>query len=633
MKNLILARATSLCIICFVPFFIKAQTDYCHTVHNPYTRDHTIPTCGWTHFSPQENEEDLTQVKKVRITFHVFQKSDGSDNFPNNQNSINYLTDTLFSWAKWRYWDMVEMNLTTTSPYIEDSRVTFELEDIFFHQDDYGWEIGSREIYSQLYKDSIYDEYVTNNASVTYKTTSIHVFMGETWPGHGVSSSDRRYVFISGPYENYLDNNYDTDARLLAHELGHNLQLHHTYCCDDCNDTPNHDDCWCHDTCSNNIMDYNCVKRSLTECQIGKMHWALLGYNSNVSDCYIDETTHVAPPYSTGFESGPDNHWKLSSSSECGLIRVTGSQTPHGGSAHLIMHSSLNGNYATNEAWLHLDLDGESDVELEFWWKETADETHTADGVYISDDSGGNFEKIYNLSGGSSTYTKVNLDLSYYLEDNEMDHTSNVVVKFQQYDNYVMPTDGIAIDDIEVCILLWTSPILGPFEHCVDDDEEYQVAALEGAVEYDWATTVGSGLSIDEDGSRFVETSASSEGYYTLKVRAKNECGDWGEYRSRSIWIEDCGSKRIMGPDLFTIKPNPTNNYVDISLNLLSENYDEKANGFLVEIYNQSNILLKQEMANGTSIQIFMGDLANGSYIARIQYNGFIYSYQIIVQH
>jgi hypothetical protein len=115
------------------------------------------------------------------------------------------------------------------------------------------------------------------------------------------------------------------------------------------------------------------------------------------------------------------------------------------------MDVSINGHYCTNEAWMHLNLSGESDVALSFWWKETGDESHTTDGIYLSDNGGGTFTKVYNLTNGSSTYQNVILDISDEIASHSLTHTGSFVVKFQQYDNYSMTTDGMAFDDINVC--------------------------------------------------------------------------------------------------------------------------------------------------------------------------------------
>ena len=50
-------------------------------------------------------------------------------------------------------------------------------------------------------------------------------------------------------------------------------------------------------------------------------------------------------------------------------------------------------------------------------------------------------------------------------------------------------------------------------------------------------------------------------------------------------------------------------------------------------MYNQANVLLKQEKAEGSSIQIYVGDLINGAYVFKILYNNEIYPYEVIVHH
>jgi len=345
-----------------------------------------------------------------------------------------------------------------------------------------------------------------------------------------------------------------------------------------------------------------------------------------------NQTSYKAPSYSTGFEDGLDTYWKVYQSNNNGRTMSTDYGAPRTGDGHLALDVIYSGTYSTNEGWMHLNLSGKSNVALQFWWKETSDETHTQDGVYISDDGGVIFKKIYSLTGGSSTYQKVNIDLSDKINDEDMDHSSTFVVKFQQYDNYPMSTDGIAIDDIDVCNKpAQSSYITIPYEHCILDWEEYSCYSVSGVLEYDWSIS-GAGTYLREDGSRYVEVRAIWEGWYTLQVRAKNICDQWGDWKSRSIWIDNCGAKA--SSDLFIIKPNPAKDFVEVTLNMESKSYDElQSGGFTVDIYNQANVLLKQEKTEGSSIQIYVGDLINGVYVYRILYNKEIYPYEVIVQH
>ena len=163
--------------------------------------------------------------------------------------------------------------------------------------------------------------------------------------------------------------------------------------------------------------------------------------------------SYASIPYSTGFENGLDANWTTKGANSYSRIQVTTANGPHSGSYHLTMDVTTNGNYNTNEAWMGLDLSGQSQVDLSFWWKEFGDETHTADGVYFSDDGGANFVKVQDLNGQdytNQTWTQFNLDIDQLASANGLSLTSTFVVKFQQYDNYSITTDGFAFDDISV---------------------------------------------------------------------------------------------------------------------------------------------------------------------------------------
>jgi Zn-dependent metalloprotease len=156
-------------------------------------------------------------------------------------------------------------------------------------------------------------------------------------------------------------------------------------------------------------------------------------------------------PYSTGFETGSlDNHWNTYKSNSAGRIQVTSANGPYAGSYHLTMDVTTSNVYSQNEAWLHLNLAGETQVTLAFQWKEFGDETHTQDGVYFSNNGGASFVKVQSLSGSSTTWNSYNLDLDALAAANGLSLSSTFIVKFQQYDNYPIATDGFAFDAISV---------------------------------------------------------------------------------------------------------------------------------------------------------------------------------------
>lgn len=165
-----------------------------------------------------------------------------------------------------------------------------------------------------------------------------------------------------------------------------------------------------------------------------------------------NQSGYAKLPYTTTFSSGVlDNYWLTQSSNEFGRARLTNLNGPYIGGYHLVMDSKTNGEYATNQADLRVDLANCSTVSLYFRWKEFNDETHTTDGVYLSDDGGENFVKIYDLTGGANnTWNSVFLDIDNLASINGLSLSEESIIRFQQYDDFSATTDGIAIDYVRV---------------------------------------------------------------------------------------------------------------------------------------------------------------------------------------
>lgn len=96
-----------------------------------------------------------------------------------------------------------------------------------------------------------------------------------------------------------------SSAKLLNHEVAHNLNLRHTWNENDyCSDTPFNNNCWninfpantnCDDWCeiSNNMMDYNFSQQAISPCQINRMQDHLDGVaNPYVYSCDGCMPTH-----------------------------------------------------------------------------------------------------------------------------------------------------------------------------------------------------------------------------------------------------------------------------------------------------------------------------------------------------
>ncbi|MFN2370213.1 MAG: FlgD immunoglobulin-like domain containing protein, partial [Candidatus Krumholzibacteriia bacterium] len=164
---------------------------------------------------------------------------------------------------------------------------------------------------------------------------------------------------------------------------------------------------------------------------------------------------YATVPYSTGFEGGAvDQYWTTTSTAN-GRILVTSANTPHGGGYHLTMDAVTNGTYATNQADLALDLAGQAQVDLSFWWKDFGDETHATDGVYFSANDGSSWVKVQDLNGASysnNVWRQFTLDVDALAAANGLSLSSTFLVRFQQYDNYQITTDGFAFDDVAVTV-------------------------------------------------------------------------------------------------------------------------------------------------------------------------------------
>jgi len=173
-------------------------------------------------------------------------------------------------------------------------------------------------------------------------------------------------------------------------------------------------------------------------------------------------------PYIMDFENGLDKNWRIYPDSTYGRVLVTTENDPYNGNMHLTMDSNTNGHYATNSAELHLNLTDKNRIILDFYWKEFNDETHTEDGVFLSDDNGNNYTKVYSLSGGSG-WENIVLDLDSLITVNNLEYNNNFIIKFQQKDNYSITSDGFAFDEVKVYSMYSSLPYSTGFESGLDD--------------------------------------------------------------------------------------------------------------------------------------------------------------------
>ena len=353
----------------------------------------------------------------------------------------------------------------------------------------------------------------------------------------------------------------------------------------------------------------------------------------------IQPASYATLPYSTGFESGLDDAWAIQSSTKYGRIQVTANYSPHSGSKHLTMDVKSNGHYNRNYALLHLNLDGESDVDLNFWWKEFNDESHPTDGVYFSDNGGLNFSKVHSLTGNNGSWEQVPLDVDQLAATYNLELSKTFVIKFQQYDNYKITIDGFAFDDISVSapvfpdlkiqsqnVSPWiVSPGSGTMASCIVRNQGDGAAGPSTLKYYISNNTTYSVddvyLGYDPVGSLGPNgTSSESE---MLTIPPGTQEGLWfilffadaNQVINESDENNNVGSFRISVLDMKSrtqIYPNPAENYFTIKLPVANVRS-------IITMVNMEGKSVKEIMANESIIKVSTEGIPAGQYFVKIR--------------
>jgi len=193
----------------------------------------------------------------------------------------------------------------------------------------------------------------------------------------------------------------------------------------------------------------------------------------------FDNAAGGSSEYHEDFEDEIGLEWSTYCSSLLNGRNERSSYSVHGGSYSWRMDViSYNGNYNLNELILHVSVSDASYLNLSFFTREFGDETHNlpsstftyhtnADGISVSTD-GVYWEPFWQYPSLVSSWTGFGpLDIS-----EEILVDGDVFIKFQQYDNYQLATDGILWDDIflESDGIISTIPT---FEYCWREGESW----------------------------------------------------------------------------------------------------------------------------------------------------------------
>ncbi|MEF8811926.1 MAG: T9SS type A sorting domain-containing protein, partial [Bacteroidales bacterium] len=134
---------------------------------------------------------------------------------------------------------------------------------------------------------------------------------------------------------------------------------------------------------------------------------------------------------------------------------------------------------------------------------------------------------------------------------------------------------------------------------------------------------------------RFVQITAPSWGYddpLYVTVKAKNSCG-WGSNKLPAVVLD-----AVSCDDFFTLSPNPSNNYVEISP---KQNEDQMQTASIlnsnetiqVRFINNYGKVVQSTTFTGSTQRINTSDLDEGVYLVEIQINDHVESHRLMVQH
>ncbi|MCX7626325.1 MAG: hypothetical protein N2Z21_08970 [Candidatus Sumerlaeaceae bacterium] len=106
--------------------------------------------------------------------------------------------------------------------------------------------------------------------------------------------------------------------------------------------------------------------------------------------------------------------------------------------------------YSTSRLDLKMNLATYSNVVLTFRFRNVGEENDSSDGLFLSTDNGATFSKIWSFPAISSTFSLYTVNVSSAAASIGKALGPNCIIRWQQYDNYPLSSDGVALDDVTI---------------------------------------------------------------------------------------------------------------------------------------------------------------------------------------
>jgi len=167
-----------------------------------------------------------------------------------------------------------------------------------------------------------------------------------------------------------------------------------------------------------------------------------------------DWATCSAPGYEwaevfyDGFESGALGPAWSTSVMTNGQVSVT-TGYPYAGNYSVLLDARSSGSYSQAALDVTQDLSQLDNVTLDFWWRGFGDENDPQDGVFISDD-GASWRPVLSFGAGENDFRNDQVDIAGAAAAHGLSLDNPFRIRFQFYDDYPIPDDGYAVDEVRL---------------------------------------------------------------------------------------------------------------------------------------------------------------------------------------